>query len=146
MLLNIVYNEYSADEKKDIVKLLLANKLPVADIEHSSIQFIVARLEGELVGCIGLEHYGKHVLLRSFAVRKEYQGQAVGQNLLNEFICKCANLDVKTIHLLTTTAQGFFGNRKFVVTDRKDAPGVIQRTTEFSHLCPSSSIYMTYSI
>jgi len=49
---------------------------------------------------------------------------------------------VREIYLLTTTAQRFFERLGYARVPREAAPVAIQRTQEFSTLCPSGSAFM----
>lgn len=51
-------------------------------------------------------------------------------------------LGISSLYLLTTTAQGYFSNLGFAVIPREKAPEAIQRTRQFSGICPSSATFM----
>jgi|GEM_PF-1466424 len=53
---------------------------------------------------------------------------------------------VQIEHLLTTTAENYFAKKRFTKSPRENAPNSIRQTTEFSVLCPSTSVYMTLDI
>lgn len=142
MLKRIRYNIANADEVEDIIHLLEQNNLPVSDIHESVIDFIVAKNISKIIGCVGLEKLGDHGLLRSFAVEGEFRKRGVGTELYSLILKHAMQLNVKTMHLLTDSASGYFSNVGFVVSYRKNAPYEITRTIEFSSLCPVSSRYM----
>jgi amino-acid N-acetyltransferase len=71
-----------------IRSLLESNNLHYEDIISSNVEFISSRVNGNLVGCIGLEKYGADGLLRSLAVDDEYKNAGIGKNLLNELISR----------------------------------------------------------
>ena len=50
---------------EEISDLLATNSLPLDGVADSLERFIVAREDGRIVGCIGLEVYGGSALLRS---------------------------------------------------------------------------------
>lgn len=66
--------------------------------------------------------------------------------MLSKLIALSRSRNVKTLHLLTTTAYQYFAQRNFLVYCRNDARQSIKQTTEFSELCPSSSVYMKMSL
>lgn len=136
--MNVDYNE--------IIELLRGNKLPYKDIISSKVEFITHRLNGSLVGCIGIENYGKDRLLRSFAVNDAYKSKGVGKKLLKELIVSSKEKGVKKLHLLTTTADLYFAKNGFFSVSRNNAPEKILESKEFSEICPSSSIYMVLEI
>ncbi|GGD81375.1 arsenic resistance N-acetyltransferase ArsN2 [Maribacter cobaltidurans] len=130
----------------NIKELLKNNDLPYEDIIASKVQFITEKENGVLVGCIGVEKYNEEGLLRSFAVRDEYKNKGIGKRLLNQLIDQSKTDGLKRLHLLTTTADGYFDKNGFKTADRAVAPNEISSTKEFSEICPSSSVYMIRDI
>ena len=132
---------------EDVQSLLKAHHLPFEDLTTSRVEFIRHYASNnQLIGCIGLEVYDEYGLLRSFAVHQAYHHQGTGGKLLRELFVKSEKLGIKQLHLLTTTADRYFLRFGFDVADRQNAPSVITHTTEFSELCPSSSVYMVKEI
>ncbi|HEX3008836.1 MAG TPA: arsenic resistance N-acetyltransferase ArsN2 [Bacteroidales bacterium] len=137
---------YSLAEAKDleiIIELLQSVHLPFGDVHDSEIEFIVAKNDSEIIGCIGLEKYGRHGLLRSFVVKESFQNKGIGQGLYRQLLAFAGKEKVTTLHLLTTTASSYFSRMGFVEAKRNEAPELIGQTKEFSSLCPASSVYMT---
>ncbi len=126
--------------------LLRENELPFQDLEKSAVDFIVATYEGKVIGCIGLEKKEDDGLLRSFAVSKHFKNRGIGKELFNTLIKKSKPDGIKTLHLLTTTAEPYFEKKGFLTDDRNNAPDRIKQTVEFSEICPSSSTYMVYQL
>lgn len=129
-----------------IIQLLENNELPTSDLDGTHVIFLKASEADNLVGCIGLELHGDHGLLRSLAVSDLYKNQRVGQTLLANLFGLAKRENIKTLHLLTTTAAGYFEARGFNVQERNSAPKPIQDTKEFSQICPSNSVYMTITL
>ncbi len=129
-----------------IIQLLSDCKLPTQDIIQNKIDFTVATNDDNLVGCIGIEPYGKDALLRSFAVSDNFRNNGLGSDLLQLMVKACKEMGIEKIHLLTTTAEKYFVKYGFVKSDRASAPKSISETTEFSEICPSTSIYLTLNI
>jgi amino-acid N-acetyltransferase len=138
----ITYNTANTGEVEDIIHLLGQNNLLASDIRESAIDFIVAKNNSKIIGCVGLEKSADHGLLRSFAVDSEYRNLGIGTELYHRILKLALEFNIKTIHLLTNTASGYFSKAGFVVNDRKNAPYEITETSEFSSLCPVSSQYM----
>ena len=69
------------DDLQEILSLLKANKLPVEGVEDALPHFLVAELEGKIVGAIGLELYDSVALLRSAVVEKNLQRAGIGSRL-----------------------------------------------------------------
>jgi len=138
----ITYNLAKAEEVEAITHLLEQNNLPVSDVRESAIEFIVAKNNSKIIGCVGLEKQGDHGLLRSFAVDSEYRNLGVGRELYSRILKHALAFKIKTMHLLTDTAKEYFSKVGFVATNRENAPFEITETVEFSHICPVSSTYM----
>lgn len=147
MTTQLLYRLATENDLAAITALLEKYKLPATDIRSSKIDFILAVTEEkQVVGCIGVEQYLSHGLLRSFAVEKAYRNQKIGKTLFDELISLSVQNGVTIMHLLTTTAEEYFRAQDFVIADRNTAPDSIKATAEFSSLCPSSSTYMYKSI
>lgn len=127
---------------KSVLQLLKANDLPSEDLVESKVAFLTKEKNGELIGCIGIETYGMDGLLRSLAVDDAHKGRGVGKELLDELCETSRQKGIQRLHLLTTTADAYFIRYGFAVTERSTAPTAILGTTEFSEICPSSSVYM----
>lgn len=104
--------------------------------------FITKEKDGGLIGCIGIETYGTHGLLRSLAVTEAHKGTGIGKQLLDELCVASRRKGIHRMHLLTTTADGYFKRYGFSIAERSQAPNSIANTKEFSEICPSSSVYM----
>jgi len=136
---------YSIAEVKDveaITRLLKINDLPFSDIQESAIEFIVAKNDSELIGCIGLEKHGTEGLLRSFAVENDFRNKGIGKEMYNQLLRLAAKENIKTLHLLTNTAKDYFSKAGFRLANRSDAPEEINKSREFAGLCPVYSTYM----
>jgi amino-acid N-acetyltransferase len=136
----------SINDIPKIQNLLMENSLPYMDLMESKVILIVAVCDQDIIGSIGIEKTGNDGLLRSFAVMDSYKNMGIGLNLYNFLLKLAKEEEIKTLHLLTTTADKYFEKLGFSVKDRSTAPIDIKNTSEFSELCPSSSIYMTIRI
>lgn len=131
------------DILNSITKLLKDNNLPYEDLISSQVEFITVYKDETLVGCIGVEKYGKNGLLRSLAVDDAYKGCGIGKKLIDDMLSKSKLDGIKQLHLLTTTADKYFKKYGFKNAERSDAPQSILQSKEFSDICPASSVYMT---
>jgi amino-acid N-acetyltransferase len=140
---NIQYRFADKNDIPTIVNLLRNNNLPAGDIDENRIDFLVAiNSADKIIGCIGIEKYSEEALLRSFAVDEDYQKKNIGAELLGRLFKISGESGIKTLHLLTTTAETYFKAKGFITSDRNSAPLSIKQTTEFTSLCPASSVYM----
>jgi amino-acid N-acetyltransferase len=141
----ITYTLSNKNDTDAIVHLLQMNDLPFSDLNHSQIDFIIAKNDDQIVGCIGIEKYGTEGLLRSFAVDSAFRKKGFGRELYKRLMEYAVQSEIQTLHLLTTTAREYFLKSGFGVQHRSNAPEAIRNSTEFKSLCPSTSVYMTFA-
>ncbi|HWS66212.1 MAG TPA: arsenic resistance N-acetyltransferase ArsN2 [Steroidobacteraceae bacterium] len=129
------------------VVLLQAQGLPVSDItgEHLEHFFFVGS-DGSPTGLVGLELYGTDALLRSLVVAENARSKGLGSTLIDHAEKYAASKGVRSIYLLTTTAEAFFIRLGYERIERSSAPPSIERTREFAGLCPASSAFMSKRI
>jgi amino-acid N-acetyltransferase len=129
------------------VALLQAQGLPVSDVSAEHLEhFFFVGSDGSPTGLVGLELYGTDALLRSLVVAENVRAKGLGSTLINHAEQYAASKGVRSIYLLTTTAEAFFKRLGYVGIERSHAPTSIQQTREFADLCPASSVFMLKSI
>ena len=74
--------------------------------------------------------------------RDGLRGAGAGARLLAHAESQARARGVKTLYLLTTTAESFFARHGYASADRDGAPPAIRATREFSGICPASSAFM----
>ncbi len=130
-----------------VVALLQAQGLPVADITEEHLEhFFFAGPDGSPTGLVGLELHGPNALLRSLAVGDNARRKGLGSTLVEHAEQYAISKNVRSIYLLTTTAETFFKRLGYGRIDRSQAPLSIERSTEFAGLCPASSAFMVKSL
>jgi amino-acid N-acetyltransferase len=142
----ITYSQAKKEDLPEIIELLAESTLPSVDVHHHIDNFIVAKKGKRIVGAIGIERYENEGLLRSFVVADNERNGSIGKKLYSNLASFSKENNVSRLHLLTTTAEGYFKRLGFEVVERSNAPEAIRNTMEFSSLCPSSSTYMVKSI
>lgn len=134
-------------EIKDIleVELLLSGfSLPTSDLRSTDkVKLFGAYQNENLIGCIGVELHGSFALLRSLAVNLNNREKGIGKQLVEYVEIFCERKNVKEVFLLTETANQYFEKRGYRQQKREYAPSGIKSTTQFSELCPSSSMFMS---
>jgi N-acetylglutamate synthase-like GNAT family acetyltransferase len=124
-------------------RLLKEAGLPDDGLENQFGEaYAVAEADGKVVGVAGLETYGDHGLLRSLVVDSPWRGQGVGDALTRDRLAWAKARELKSVHLLTTTAAGYFPRLGFEMVDRRDVPVEVQGSVEFVHACPASAVAM----
>ena len=125
-----------------VASLLVASSLPAGDLGAENQRFVVAREDGALVGCIGLEIYDSAALLRSMAVVPARQGTGVGRALYHRALAEARSCGVLALYLLTATAERYFARQGFRVIGRDQVPARVRASAEFGSLCPASATCM----
>jgi amino-acid N-acetyltransferase len=126
-----------------VVALLEAEGLPASDLTESHLEhFFFTGSDGAPSALVGLEIYGEAALLRSLVVSADARTQGLGSALVQHAEGYAAARQVRSIYLLTTTAEAYFEHRGYRRVDRAQAPASIQSTCEFASLCPACSAFM----
>jgi amino-acid N-acetyltransferase len=128
------------------VALLAAVGLPSSDLTEPQLEhFLFAGPRDAPTGLVGLELYDGVALLRSLAVAPDAQRSGLGSALLEQAEGYAYAHGVRSLYLLTTSAQHFFERRGYRLTSREGCPAAIRSTSEFASLCPATSALMVKS-
>ncbi len=137
----------ATDEDWAAIEALLARSaLPLDGAREHVDAFLLALDDGAVVATAAIETYGRAGLLRSVAVSESHRGRGVGDAVVRLMIIEARRRDVRTLHLLTTTAEDYFSRRGFVLASRANAPGELQASAEFRGACPASATFMTMTV
>jgi amino-acid N-acetyltransferase len=123
--------------------LLASAGLPTEDLtdQHCEHFFYLGSTDAPR-GLIGLEIFSDVALMRSLVVDPGERGKGAGSALVVRAEQAARDAGVRTIYLLTTTAESFFARRGYQRMPRESAPPAIRATREFAGLCPSGSAFM----
>ena len=136
-----------ADDLPALKTLLDSCGLPSSDLTEQHLKdFIILGQAGRVAGCIGMEQYGEDALLRSLAVDNMMRGEGYGARLLELMEMHARDNGVRTLYLLTTSADNFFEHQGYARIDRASAPEAIRNTTQFAGMCPASAICLSKSL
>lgn len=130
------------------VRALLADAgLPVADLDGADGPTLFGlRRAGVLVAVVGIERHGRAGLLRSLAVAQDARGLGFAGLLVDAAEDWAAAQGIATLHLLTQTAEAFFGRRGYARQPRVQAPPAIAATAQFAGLCPGTAAFMAKTL
>jgi amino-acid N-acetyltransferase len=129
------------------LRLLQNAGLPASDVtEEHLVHFFYIGSATAPDAMVGIELYGLDALLRSLVVAPGLRSTGLGTRLVEHVESHARTQGVRTIFLLTTTAENFFQSRGYVATSRDSAPSSIRATTEFAGLCPASSAFLSKSL
>jgi N-acetylglutamate synthase-like GNAT family acetyltransferase len=134
-------------ELSSILSLLNDVDLPAEGVKDNISNFLTLKDNDddsnfEPWGCAGLEIYGNSALLRSLAIAPEYQGKGLGTVLTEALIQDARERGIKTLFLLTETAEDFFRHFGFRVVEREIVPKDVKTSIEFTKLCTETPAMM----
>ncbi len=130
-----------------IVSLLNRVNLPTEGVREHVSDFLMLfgseNITGaKPIGCVGLEVYGEIALLRSMAMAPEHQGKGLGTMLIETIVKYAKGRNIKTLYLLTETAEDFFHRIGFRIVEREQVPEDVKESIEFTKLCVTSPSMM----
>jgi amino-acid N-acetyltransferase len=138
---------FTNPDNSAVKNLLSESGLPIADITAKHMAyFFGCGSDSKLEGVVGLELYGQVALLRSLAVAAKRRGLGLGSKLVEHAERYARDHGVKSLYLLTMTAENFFLRRGYVRISREQAPPAIMGTPEFAGICPARSAFMFKTI
>lgn len=129
-----------------IEALLLQSALPLDGARGHLDAFVLALDDGALVATAAVEAYASAGLLRSVAVTESHRGRGIGEAVLRLTILEARRRGLRTLHLLTTTAENYFSRRGFAKASRANAPIELRASAEFKGACPASATFMTMTV
>jgi len=130
------------EDLQQIFALLEESDLPGEGLMNHLSTTLVARKGIEIVGCVALELYQEHALLRSFAVKSTFRKHGIGLRLARAALGLAKEHQVRNVYLLTETAAAFFSKEGFNQVLRSDVPKTIRQSVEFTTLCPDTCTVM----
>src|SRR2546430_7063656 len=136
--MNVDITPATAGDLGRVLELLEHNHLPRAEIERHVDTLLVAREGDRIVGCGAVELYGKAGLVRSIAVDLPHRGLGLGIQLTEAVLALARSHGLKTVYLLTETAQGFFPRFGFRPNGREEVDAAVNRSVEFTKDCPEA--------
>jgi amino-acid N-acetyltransferase len=126
-----------------VAELLAEAGLPDEGLgDFGTVSYVVAELDGDVVGAGGVEVYGRYGLLRSVVVKPGLQGRGLGRAIVGERLRWSSSMGLRAVYLLTTTAPDFFEGSGFHVLSRDEMPIEVQGSKEFSEVCPVTATAM----
>lgn len=132
----------NVDELPAILELLARSNLPHEGLSDHLATTLVARASQRVVGSAALELYGTSALLRSVAVEGAHRSQGLGVRLTQAALALARQRGITHVYLLTETAAEFFPRFGFRPIARSQVPPAVQRSIEFTSLCPDSALAM----
>ena len=125
-----------------VCSLLQSESLPTIDLERDLPHFFVKTINEEIVGSIGMEHYGESGLLRSMLVRPTFRNKGIASELVNHLSHYARDHGVRKLFLITNTAEDYFQRMGFTKVPREKVEKEVLQSKEFNGLCPATSAIM----
>ncbi len=139
---SITIKKAAAADLQAITRLLNSVDLPpdgIADwLQHS----FLAWKNAEPVGSIALEIYDQNALLRSLAVKKEWQGRGISNALIETVFQYAVELGLASLYLLTESVPAYFESKGFSRIARNDIPAAVKSSIQLAFVCPASATAM----
>jgi N-acetylglutamate synthase-like GNAT family acetyltransferase/protein-tyrosine-phosphatase len=129
-----------------ITRLLVGSLLPSRDVGKARQRFIVASENGRLLGCAGLQVAGRDGLVRSMAVHWTRRNAGLGSRLHQRLLFEAALSGVRTLYVVTTTAEDFFAGHGFKKVAASAVPAALQASEEFTAFVPGGSTVMSRTV
>lgn len=114
---------------------------------HDVQNFVVAELDGEVVGCASLYIYQTDLAeIRSVVVDKNAQGQEQGQALVQYLLEFAHQMELKQIIVLTYIPDYFNKLGFYVIEKNSLASNIIEDSEQSPHKDPADEIAMAYVV
>lgn len=117
------------------------------NIIHDIQNFVVAEIEGEVVGCASLYIYQTGLAeIRSVVIQEDAQGQGQGQALIQYLLEFAHQMELEQIIVLTYIPE-YFTKLGFAVIDKNSlAENIIEDSEPSPHKDPADEIAMEYIV
>ncbi len=97
-----------------MVELIAGANLPPLFIAEFIEGFVVGELDGEVVGCGGIEMYGTSAVIRSIVVDERMRRTGLGRRLAERLISDARAAGASDLYLFTADAHEFWKHLGFV--------------------------------
>lgn len=127
-----------------IEQLLTESGLPTGDlIEQDLSLFRVVGTPQATDAVSGLERCGDTALIRSIATSPTLRGRGIAGEMVQELEKLAVSQGLKSLYLLTESAEAYFESKGYSEASRSDVPDAIRASRQFSSLCPDSATVMS---
>jgi N-acetylglutamate synthase-like GNAT family acetyltransferase len=130
-----------ADESA-ILALLETCGLPLGGAREHLGNFWVAADGSHLVGTVGFERYGDVALLRSVATHPDWRRRGIAAALCERALAAATRDGIRTVYLLTETAQSYFPRFGFHQIPRSESDPRLAASAEFQGACGDAAVLM----
>lgn len=142
----MVFRQAVSKDWGAVRELLGSCSLPIEGAQQHFADFLLVFDDGTLAACGGLECYGDAALLRSVAVAPPHRGRGLGRAVCGRLMASAKERNIRTLVLLTESAQDFFAQMGFEVVPRTTLPEQVNVSEELRGACPGTAIAMLRSL
>ncbi len=142
----MVFRPAVPNDWKAVSALLGSCSLPLQGAQQHFADFLLVFEGDALAACGGLECYGDVALLRSVAVAPTHRSKGLGQEVCGRLLAGAKERDIRTVVLLTDSAQDFFVQMGFEIVPRSDLPAQVGASEELRGACPATALAMVCSL
>lgn len=136
----------SGGDLDGIKRLLVSSLLPSRDVGAANQRFIVASENGRLLGCAGLQVAGQDGLVRSMAVHWTRRNAGLGSKLHQRLLFEAVLAGVRTLYVVTTTAEDFFAGHGYRKVEAREVPPELRASEEFAAFVPGGGSAMSRTV
>lgn len=134
----------SGGDLEAIKRMLVAALLPSRDVVGGPGQrYIVARENGRIIGCAGLGVSGHDGQVRSMAVHWTRRNAGLGTRLHERLLFEAVLAGVKTLYVVTMTADDFFARHGYRRIGAQEVPPELMASEEFAAFAPGGGVIMS---
>jgi arsenate reductase len=126
-----------------IKSMLMAALLPSRDVGGLNQRFIVARENGRILGCAGLEAFDQDGQVRSLAVHWTRRNAGLGTRLHERLLFEAVLAGVRNLYVVTTTAEEFFSRHGYRKVRAQEVPPRLLASEEFATFVPGGGTVMS---
>ncbi len=139
-------SEAHPGDLRAVLALLRDADLPLEGVAEHFGQFLVARVNEQVVGAAGLELYGEAALLRSVVVHSEWRGRRLGERLTEAALARARVKGIREVYLFTKTAAGFFPRFGFQPIPREAINPAVRASIQFQTCCTANEVSMALTL
>ncbi|MGD2088847.1 MAG: RCCLKC-tail radical SAM protein [Candidatus Aminicenantes bacterium] len=125
----------SESHKKKVAEILKQCKLSTTGLDQHIRNFYLAQLPEGMAGCIGIEIYGKHGIIRSTAVLPRHRRKGIGVKLAEKMIEFAKDKGVEELYLKTEHETAFFKHVGFSPIFPEQIPAEIKEAEMLAVSC-----------
>jgi amino-acid N-acetyltransferase len=128
-------------DARRLEEFLTNNALTTVGLKDCLENFLIAvDKNGSWVGVAGYEVYGEIALLRSVAVDSRARNLGHGRTLVQAALANAKNQGVRSVYLMTETAERYFGRLGFEPIERDRVEPAVKHSPEFAECCVSARV------